>query len=145
VAGKTYFQSDRVLDLFLGVTVIGAPATYVNLFVTNPTGDNQAGVEWAAARVEVLNALPSPNLFLPYWGAKKSDGNLRYVDNVYTISWTMADAATYVDHETVVGIGVWDASVLGHLLYWEELEKSVAMQPEEEIAFGTGALRVRED
>jgi hypothetical protein len=79
----------------------------------------------------------------PYWSGKKSDGNLRFVDNIRTISWTTA--VGYTADETVVGIGVWDASSGGNLLYWEALDINRTMAAEEEIAFGTGALKVRED
>jgi hypothetical protein len=57
-------------------------------------------------------------------------------------------AVGYTADETVVGIGVWDASEPGpedHLLYWEALDKNRTIAPLEEIAFGTGALKVRED
>lgn len=144
MAGKTFYQSDRCLSLLLGTTVTGAAATYVNLFVTNPTGDSLDGAEWEADRVQVHQVDPGNGE--PYWSGLKSDGNLRFVDNVLTISWTMA--VGYTADETVVGIGVWDASEPGledHLLYWEALDINRTIAPLEEIAFGTGALKVRED
>lgn len=140
MAGKTYHQSDRVLDLFLGQTVTGAPATYVNLFVTNPAGDNDAGTEWSLSRVQVYQQSSQGS---PYWSGPASEGNKRYVDNSGTISWTTA--VGYTANETVVGIGIWDAETAGNLLYWKDLSVSRTLAADEEIAFGTGALKVRED
>jgi len=140
VAGKTFYQSDRVLDLFLGQSVAGAAATYVNLFVTNPAGDNDAGTEWSLSRVRVYQQSSQGS---PYWSGPASDGNRRYVDNSGTISWTTA--VGYTANETVVGIGIWDAETAGNLLYWKDLSVNRTLAADEEIAFGTGALKVRED
>lgn len=142
MAGKTYYQSDRVLNLFLGSTVTGAAATYANLFVTNPTGDGQDGTEWLAGRVRVQQGFHATE---PFWSSPQSEGNLRYVDNVRTVSWTMGAVGVYTANETVVGVGVWDASTGGNLLYWEAFDVSKTLSATEEIAFGTGALKVRED
>ena len=140
MAGKTYHQSDRVLDLFLGQTVAGAPATYVSLFTANPAGDNLAGTEWSIDRVQVHQSVHGTG---PYWSGKNSEGNKRYIENVKTISWTLP--GDYAADEVVTGIGIWDHVSSGNLLYWEPLSTNRTVAADEEIAFGTGALKVRED
>lgn len=142
MAGKTHDHSDRVLDLFLGQTVAGAAATYVNLFTANPAGDGSEGTEWSQARVQVHQSGSTK----PHWSSKKSEANKRYVDNVGTISWTLPEG--YTTNETVVGIGIFSTGTLNEadtLLYWEALSTNRTVAADDEIAFGTGALKVRED
>lgn len=141
MAGKTFAHSNRVLDLFLGSTVTGAAGTYINLFTANPSSDNDTGTEWSQARVQVDQDVSGSAT--PRWSGKKSEGNKRYVDNVGTISWILPEG--YTTNETVVGIGIWSASTGSDLLYWEALSTNRTVAADDEIAFGTGALKVRED
>jgi hypothetical protein len=140
MAGKSIYQSDRVLSLLLGTTVTGSPSTYVNLFTVNPPGAGLSGTEWSMSRVQVAQTDPGTG---PYWsGAPESFGNYRYISNQRTISWTTT--AGYDDTQIIVGIGVWDAATGGNLLYWESFEINKTLAVDEEIALGTGALKVRE-
>lgn len=154
MSGKTMWQSDRVLSLLKGSSVIGAPATYINLFITLPTGDNNAvsggslGTEWVMSRVEVSQ----DGRVSPYWSGFKSDGDKRYIDNVGTITWTYDDPAVSPgtsgtdDQVTVLGVGVWDSTASdANLLYWKAFDESRLITQGEEVLFASGQLKVRED
>ena len=149
MAGKTMWQSDKALSLLKGNTVSGASATWVNLFTTLPANDNNTsggtlGVEWAIDRVEIKRLSGSPR-----WSDIKSEGNLRYIDNQGTVSWSYSTGDPALEDATVLGIGVWDGPTSTaadyNLLYWEPFDQSRTISRDEEVIFSTGDLKVRED
>lgn len=145
MVGKTYYQSDRALDLILGQTVVGASTTYVGLFTTNPNGDGDLGSlqggTWEESTLDRV-LVSDDGTTQPYWSGKSSESNKRIVSNVGTISWTTA--SSYVS-ETIVGVGIWDHISAGNLLYWEPLDSSRVVVANQELAFTTGNFKVRED
>ena len=151
MAGKTMWQSDKALSLLKGNTVSGASATWVNLFTTLPTSDQNVsggslGTEWIIDRVEVFQTSASS----PYWSEIVSDGNLRYIENEGTITWTYEDitVAPILDDVAVKGIGIWDGptgSTTENLLYWSAFDQTRTVSHSNEVIFATGDLKVRED
>jgi hypothetical protein len=154
VAGKTTWQCDKTLSLLKGSTVTGATQTWLNLFTVLPTHDDNAssgggtlGTVWIIDRVQVFQTTDDT----PRWSDIKSEGNLRYVDNVGTISWSYVDstgATPILDDVIVKGIGIWDGptSVAAHnLLYWEAFDQTRTVANSDEVIFSTGDLKVRED
>jgi hypothetical protein len=75
----------------------------------------------------------------------KSEGDKKLIDNVGTVSWFAGTAESGWTQEIIVGIGIYDAATVGNLLYWEALDANITIAPLEELAFGTGAIKVRED
>ena len=146
MAGKTQFLCDRVLSLLTGVSAAGFPETWVNLFKTLPTGDSAAGIlpseEWDGDGTDRIRVYPNAGAGDPYWSALQTEGNLRFLSNAATISWTTA--ATWVDL-TVLGIGIWDASADGNLLYWEAFDDTRLIAVDEEFILPVNRFKVRED
>jgi hypothetical protein len=151
VAGKTQFLCDRVLSLLTGVSAAGFPETWVNLFKTLPTGDSAAGIlpseEWTGGGTTRIRVYPNTSAAGytagdPYWSALQTEGNLRFLSNAATISWTTA--ATWVDL-VVLGIGIWDASADGNLLYWEAFDNTRLIAVDEEFILPVNRFKVRED
>ena len=162
MAGKTHWLSDKSLSLIRGATVAGFTETWVNLFKTLPTADSAAGVaaseEWTGGDGSVgsggtgrIRVYPSQQAdkTLPYWSSTQSSGDLRYVQNQVTISWTSADipGGDSWANQTVRGIGVWNSDVSGSndLLYWERFDDNRLVAVGEEFILPVGRFKVRED
>ena len=151
MAGKTQFLCDRVLSMLTGVSAAGFPETWVNLFKTLPTGDSAAGIlpseEWdgdGTDRIRVYPEQQGSSKIIPWWSALQTEGNLRFRSNEATISWTTSNAVTWVDL-IVLGIGIWDASADGNLLYWEAFDDNRLIAVDEEFILPVNRFKVRED
>jgi len=142
VTGKTHYWSQKCLSLIGGASVTGVTATWVALLTVNPTGDGEAATDCPGLDRTLVNTDGST---APYWSAVKSDGDKKLIDNVGTVSWITETVLGGWTEEIIVGIGIYDAATVGNLLYWEALDTNIITAPDEEIAFGTGALKVRED
>ena len=162
MAGKTNWLSDRMLSLMRGATVTGHTETWVNLFKTLPTGDTDAGVaaaeEWTGGDGSVgtggtgrIRVYPSQQVdkTIPYWSGTQTSGNLRFVSNEATISWTTSDiggGASWAN-QTVRGIGIWNSDLAGtnDLLYWEAFDDNRLIAVDEEFILPVNRFKVRED
>ena len=142
MTGKTHYWSQKCLSLIGGASVTGVTTTWIALLTANPTGDGEAATDCPGlTRTQVYTSGST----VPYWSAVKSEGDKKLIDNVGTVSWFAGTAESGWTQEIIVGIGIYDAATVGNLLYWEALDANITIAPEEELAFGTGAIKVRED
>jgi len=163
VAGKTNWLSDKTLSLMRGTTVTGHTETWVNLLKTLPTGDTAAGIavaeEWHGGGGVVgtggtgrIRVYPDQASGTPWWGATQTFGDLRYIANAATLSWTtgnILNGAAWVDL-TVRGIAIWnsdrDLSPPGtnDMLYWERFDDNRVIGVDEEFILPPTRFKVRE-
>lgn len=134
--GKGNYVAQAVLDAFLGKTAPTLATTvYAAAFTALPT-DAGGGTEVSGtgyARVALTNnATNFPNSTTPGGLATKQNGTL--------INFGTAGGAW----GTVVGIGFYDASTAGNLLYWGPLGVSVIVATSQQLQIAIGGVTVTE-
>lgn len=133
--GKSQAQTDAVLNV-LRATNITAPATvYAGLFSTNPASDAAAGTELTGAGGYARQAVA--------FGAPATDtGNVRKISNTGIITFGPATGSDWVQ---AVGFGIYDALIVGNLMYWDSLTTPKTVQVGDRLEFAVGAMVVKED
>lgn len=125
---KTDYLENAILDHVLRNTTYTSPASiYIGLFTTMPSDDGTGGVEVSggsyARQLVAFNA-----------ASGGSTANTALVTfPTATASWG-----------TVLGVGLFDASTGGNLLYYGTLTTSKAVGTGDTISFSAGALTVAE-
>lgn len=121
--------------LFAGST---PPTThYVALFTTNPTDDDGTGA------VEVSGgsyARASITAATGYSAISGSGASAHQISNSGVVTFATPTA----DWGTVVGIGLYDASSSGHLLFWDAITSQV-ISTGVVASFAIGALVISQD
>lgn len=144
MAGRTTLMADKALNLYNGLAPTPPAETWVGIFISNPTVDHptaHGGVEWGAGRVRVY---PSSSALSPRWTEPADfDDQRRFIQNAGSIVYSSIALTT--SPSTVLAFGVFDASVGGNLLTWDELQTSLEVANGEDRAFGTGDLKIRGD
>jgi hypothetical protein len=114
MAGKSKYLKDKQLNWLKGTTYPAAPtATYVGLFTANPTDDTAATATEVSgnnyARVAIADTV---------WGSiTDTGGAASTVFNSSAITFPTPSGSW----GTIVGIGLFDASTAGNLLYWNSI------------------------
>ena len=128
--------ADDILNWVKGTTFTAAPANlYVGLFSTTPTANTGSGVEVSGssyARQTVASTA---------WSAisQSADTIHDQITNSNAITFPAVTTTSY----TVVGVGVWDASSAGNLLFYQAVtSQAVAVGNQYQIAAGQLALEV---
>jgi len=140
MAGLTNQGTDNVLGLMKGTTWPStgcwgaAPAnTYVGLFTTNPTSDactTNGSVE-VSGGAYARQAIASSG-----WSAiSTGSGTVRQISNSGAVTFPTPTA----NWGTVVGVGIFDASSGGNLLWWASIT-SQAINTGVVASFAAGAL-----
>jgi hypothetical protein len=113
MAGKSTYLSDKMLNWMKGTAFGTAPTTvYVALFTTNPSADDGTGA------VEVSGGSYARASITTSSGWSSLSGtNPRQISNGSTVTFPTPSASW----NSVVGIGVYDASTAGNLLYWNSI------------------------
>lgn len=133
-ASATNYQTQKFLDLLLKGTAYTPPTSlWIALFTTtNTIGYNGSGfVEvstsgTAYAREEISTSVVG-------WTGPTVDGNNFYYANTADIVWEVPTA----NWGTVTGLGLYDASTAGNLLYFAQLSTSKT------VSLGDGAPRIQ--
>ena len=115
MAGKSTYLEDKLLNWMKGTAFGTAPTTvYVALFTTNPTADDGTGVvevsggSYARASITTSSG----------WSAISGSGTSPHqISNAGTITFATPTASW----GAVIGIGIYDASTSGNLLYWSSI------------------------
>ncbi len=130
------YWADQQLSWIKGTNVVAAPANlYVGLFSTTPTANTGSGTEISGssyARQAVASSA---------WSAISQNADTIHdqITNSSAITFPAVTSTTY----TVVGVGVWDASSSGHLLWYQAVtSQTVAVGNQYQIAAGALAIEV---
>src|SRR5256885_3707404 len=136
MAGKSTYLSDKMLNWLKGTAFGTAPTTvYVALFTTNPTSDDGTGaVEVSGGSYARASITTSSG-----WSAI-SGTNPRQISNSGTVTFATPTA----NWGSVTGIGVYDASTAGNLLYWNSIT-SQSMNSGVVASFSAGNLVISDD
>jgi hypothetical protein len=137
---STYLQTAR-LNWFKNTAYPSAPSTvYIALFSTTPLPDGTGGTEISAggyARVAVAQGSAS-------WNAQAgggTSGTAEFITNNAAITFPTATA----DWGTIVGVGVYDASTSGNLLYVGALTASRTVLNGDIFNFASTTFQLSED
>jgi hypothetical protein len=129
-------MADKILNWIKGTTFTAAPANlYVGLFTTAPTANVSSGTEVSGSSY-ARQAVASSG-----WSsiAQSADTIHDEISNSGAITFPAVTTTGY----TVVGVGIWDASTAGNLLYYQAVtSQAVAVGNQYQIA--AGALKVQE-
>lgn len=138
MAGKSQYLENAMLNWLKGTTFVAAPATvYIALFTTNPTDDagtsavEVSGGSYARASITTSTGWSSIS------GAPSAPAQ---ISNGSTVTFATPTASW----GTVIGIGIYDASTAGNLLYWNSIT-SQAIGSGVVASFSAGALIITED
>ena len=155
--GFSDYTENKILSWLKGSTFPAAPATvYVGLFTTNPgdtgtTGGTSDGTEVTTsngtggfsnyARVAITTTTQ--------WGAIGSatgDSTGQQIQNSNQLpasgtAWTNNGGSTV----TITGVGIYDASTAGNLLFWIALTSSQAIANASAFSIGASGLTIQVD
>lgn len=128
-AAKTL--ADDVLNWLKGSTFPAAPATvYIGLFSTTPTANTGSGTEVTGSSY-ARQALTTTT----QWSAISQNADTIHdqISNSVAITFPAVTGSPY----TVVGVGIWDASTNGNMLYYQAVtSQAVAVGNQYQIASG---------
>lgn len=138
MAGKTdYTENNLLAFLFRGVSFPVPGGIYVGLYTTTPTADvGTGGVEvsgTAYARQSVARGTTE-------W-KDPSTATQGETNNVNAITFPTAGS----NWGTVVGVGIFDASSAGNLLYFGNLAASKVVNTNDIFKFNATDLKITED
>jgi len=129
MAGKSDYLENKVLDHVLRNTSYTPPTTvYLGLFTANPT-DAGGGTEVSGngyARQAITFGAASG-------GAVSNSGAVNF------------PAATPSGWGTIIGVGIFDASTAGNLLYWAALSPNQTVGVNGVLSFPVGQINVTDD
>lgn len=126
MAGKTTTHEASVLNVLRATTLTAPANTYVGLYTANPT-DAGGGTEvTGGGYARALCGFAAPA------------GTPRQVANAADILITMPAA-------TVTGVGIFDASTAGNLLYWVSITSVVFSAGDQARFAASTGLIVQED
>lgn len=115
MSGKSAYLEDKMLNWLKGTAFGTAPTTvYVALFTTNPTADDGTGaVEVSGGSYARASITTSTG-----WSSISGSGTSPHqISNASTITFATPTA----NWGAVIGIGIYDASSAGNLLYWTSI------------------------
>jgi len=138
MAGKTNFLENLILDRIFRTDPgsIRPAAVYVGLFTALPGEDGTGGTEVSGggyARQQVTQADAN-------W-SDPTAGTQGEVDNVADVDFGAATA----NWGTIVGVGIFDASSGGNLLYFAALTADKTVDNGDSFKFAAGELNISED
>lgn len=145
MADKGSYLKDSMLKWLKNASLTGTafagatpPTThYIALFTTNPTDDDGTGA------VEVSGgsyARASITASSGYSAISGSGTSAHQISNSGTITFATPTA----DWGTVIGIGIYDASTTGNLLYWKSITSQV-INTGVVASFAASALTITDD
>lgn len=145
MAGKSVYLEDGLLKWLKNATLTGTPFAgstpptthYVALFTTNPTADDGTGA------VEVSGgsyARASITASSGYSAISGSGTSPHQISNAGVVTFATPTA----NWGTITGIGIYDASTSGNLLYWNSIT-SQAINTGVVASFAIGALVITDD
>src|SRR5690242_1989554 len=129
-------MADKILNWIKGTTFTAAPANlYVGLFTATPTANNSAGTEVTGSSY-ARQAIASSG-----WSAISQNADTIHdqISNSAAVTFPAVTGSPY----TVVGVGIWDASSAGNLLYYQAVT-SQAVSVGNQYQLAAGALIVEE-
>jgi hypothetical protein len=113
MAGKSTYLSDKMLNWLKGTAFGTAPTTvYVALFTTNPTADDGTSAVEVSGNNYSRVAITTSSGFSALSGT-----NPRQISNSGTVTFPTPSGSW----GAVIGIGIYDASTAGNLLYWNSI------------------------
>lgn len=116
MAGKSTYLEDKLLNWLKGTTFPAAPSTvYVALFTANPADDGTGGTEVSGGNYSRVAITTSSG-----WSAISGTAP-RQISNSGIVTFPTPSA----NWGTITGIGVYDASTAGNLLYWNSITSQV--------------------
>lgn len=142
---KGSYLKDGLLKWLKNASLTGTPFNgstpptthYIALFTTNPTDDDGTGA------VEVSGgsyARASVTASSGYSAISGSGTNAHQISNSGTITFATPTA----NWGTVIGIGIYDASTSGNLLYWDTITSQV-INTGVVASLASGALVITDD
>jgi hypothetical protein len=130
------YLEDALMKHLFRNTPYTAGQTWVALFTANPTdaggGTEVSGGGYARQRVFQDGSTA------PFWTAPAESGEEMQVKNNSAITFPQATAAW----GTVTGVGIFDASTAGNLLWWGALTSSKTVDINDTFSFAANALVV---
>src|SRR5215510_5704433 len=105
-------MADKILNWIKGTTFTAAPANlYIGLFSTTPTANASSGTEISGSSYARQTVASSA------WSAISQNADTIHdqISNSNAITFPVVTTTSY----TVVGVGIWDASTAGNLLYYQ--------------------------
>lgn len=145
MAHMSNYLENKLIDLiFRSGTFTTPSALYVGLFTTNPS-DTGGGTEVSGGSYARAQLNPSTSNWADTAGgtAATSSGTTGTTSNKAAITWSTAPTANW---GTVTGIGIFDASTSGNLLFWAPLSANKTINSGDAApSFAIGALTVQID
>jgi len=138
MAGQSQYFENAILNWMKGTTFPAAPTTtYVALFTTAPTDDNNTGSTEVSGGSYARVGITSSSGWSSISGAPSAPAQI-------SNSGTVTFATPTANWGTIVAIGIFDASSAGNLLWWNTIT-SQTVNTGVVASFAIGALVITED
>jgi len=148
--GLTNYVRSNALNVLLGTDFAGITSLYANLLTAAPSDDGTAGgttdeTEWSCPRVPIYQSVQAVDPYFVEEEDTETANQGRRLRSVNEVKWSGALTTLYLGggDETVVAVGIYNASTAGIMLAWGELHASRTVSAGEDALFQAGGLLIQ--